>query len=154
MFNVSPSDGCRHVGLDSYDDKYCPCNMVWPSVALSNLASLISRNRSWLVSVSLLEPAHSKKNLIAFYVHFLLLRFFSLSVDLEAVPYSSLILIEPPLFHKPDLSANQSWVTRSVLFRNAQPDVWPTVEDAMLWHKARAPWKAWHPEVLQVFSVS
>lgn len=117
-------------------------------------SGLVDLEKSKLVGVSLCGGAGAQYENSNTSLYALSQMHHSLTVDLEAVPYSALILVELPLFHKPDVSLNQSWNARSASFTNAQPDVWPTIEDAMLWHKARKPWKRWHPEALQVFSVS
>jgi hypothetical protein len=71
-----------------------------------------------------------------------------------AIPYHTLIFVEPSLVHRSILHEHNQILHRSIAYANDQPDVWPTIEDAMRWHKVRAPWKEWGAEALQVFSVS
>jgi hypothetical protein len=71
-----------------------------------------------------------------------------------AIPYYALILVEPALFQRSVSHVYSHILCRGIAYATAQPDVWPTIQDAMHWHKARAPWEEWHPDTLQVFSVS
>ncbi|KAF8578941.1 hypothetical protein K439DRAFT_1620926 [Ramaria rubella] len=72
--------------------------------------------------------------------------------DIGYIPFDAVILVEPPLLSKSVIPAHKEYISRSIDYHIAQPDVWPTIEDAMRWHRAKMPWRSWHPEALQVFS--
>jgi hypothetical protein len=72
----------------------------------------------------------------------------------ESILFDALILIEPALISRNAEVIQKEFVARSISTIQAQLDVWPTIEDSTNWHKARLPWKGWHPDVLEVFWVS
>jgi len=69
------------------------------------------------------------------------------------LPYDAVIMIEPPLLNRDVITSQKKFIARIVALNKAIPDVWHTMDDAINWHKERAPWKTWDPEVLQVFLV-
>ncbi|THH29498.1 hypothetical protein EUX98_g4691 [Antrodiella citrinella] len=83
-----------------------------------------------------------------------------LSLDgcpLDRIPYSSLILVEPPMLSRPLLEKMLSssdgtnllhMVIKAVLKRK---DVWSSREEARQFFAKRYPWKKWDPRVLDFF---
>jgi len=72
--------------------------------------------------------------------------------EIGLLPFHTVILLEPPLFNSSALPAHKQFIARNIAVNKIRPDLWPTLEDAMTWHKGRAPWNTWHSEVLQVFA--
>jgi len=109
------------------------------AIALRHLvrSGLVDVRNSKLVGVS--HSAGVGSNLIA-------------DPEIGHIPFDELILLEPPLFTRSALPFHEKFCARNIAFSKARLDVWPTFEDAINWHKERAPWSMWHPEVFQVFS--
>ena len=63
-------------------------------------------------------------------------------------------MLEPTLF---DLDIKEEFIALEKRVRIAnkkRPRVWPSIEAAMEYYRTRAPWTIWHPEVLELMSVS
>ncbi|KAK7045725.1 hypothetical protein VNI00_007558 [Paramarasmius palmivorus] len=74
---------------------------------------------------------------------------------LNNVPYSSLILIDPPIQPKFTEIVSRPFVPPAQLemIRKAakvRKDVWSSRESARAWFATRAPWKIWDPKVLDL----
>ena len=72
----------------------------------------------------------------------------------RGTPFRRIILLEPTLF---DLDIKEGFIALEKRVRIAnkkRPRVWPSIEAAMEHYRTRAPWTIWHPEVLELMSVS
>ncbi|CAL1709623.1 unnamed protein product [Somion occarium] len=70
----------------------------------------------------------------------------------RGTPFRRIVLLEPTLFDL-DIEENFKALEQRVRIANRKrPRVWPTVEDAMAYHRNRVPWKLWDPEVLELMS--
>lgn len=75
-----------------------------------------------------------------------------------ALPYISLILIEPSLVTKELYYAHIDDRKASMALRvnatSVRRDAWPTRDDAFNYFSKRLPWKIWDPRVVRLLSVS
>ena len=72
----------------------------------------------------------------------------------RGTPFRRIILLEPTLF---DLDIKEEFIAlekRVRISNKKRPRVWPSIEAAMEYYRTRAPWTIWHPEVLELMSVS
>ena len=69
-------------------------------------------------------------------------------------PPRCIILIEPMFFDRRVESDFAAYTSRVHRYNKKREHIWQTLDEAMAFHVKRLPWNAWHPEVLNWFSVS
>jgi len=71
----------------------------------------------------------------------------------QGVNIQRLILFEPMLWDKRIEPIFESMENQVVKSNRKRQSIWIDLDDAMLYHKARHPWKAWDPRVLDLMKV-
>lgn len=98
---------------------------------------------------------NSVSNLIEFTLH--LRRALSTAgYPTNRLPYSSMIIVDPPMMTKEILAAAMSRRTTMLAvieLAKTRKDTWPSREAAKVWLGKRLPWKRWTPQVLDLYVV-
>lgn len=74
----------------------------------------------------------------------------------NALPYISMILVEPVMASKGEITSSMDSNPKTELLYKAiskRQDFWPNKEDALNSLKVRMPWKAWDKEILDIYVV-
>jgi hypothetical protein len=75
-------------------------------------------------------------------------------MDLFAIPYAALVLIEPTIVSREDFKGRiEKMVMGFSAATKTRRDKWPSREVAHQWMKARYPWRVWDPRMLQALIV-
>ncbi|PBK71172.1 alpha/beta-hydrolase [Armillaria solidipes] len=66
------------------------------------------------------------------------------------IMFDSLVLVESPIHH-PSAEVHHTAMFKAFAAVNNRHDIWPSREAAKAWLGKRFPWKAWDPEVLDIY---
>ncbi|KAJ7492901.1 Alpha/Beta hydrolase protein [Mycena galericulata] len=73
-------------------------------------------------------------------------------LPLTALPYTSIVLIEPTLATREVFSCHVADRTAAVAGTLVRREQWRSRAEAYAWFARRAPWKRWDPRVLRIFT--
>lgn len=77
--------------------------------------------------------------------------------SLSKLPFSSIILIEPPWMTRDILAKISRYpkqLKRAIESTRTRTDIWQSREACREWMAHREPYKKWHPRVLDLFVVT
>jgi hypothetical protein len=72
----------------------------------------------------------------------------------DKIPFTSIILVEPPLFSKAMYELHKTPMYSAVATMTPmRRDVWPDFQTAKQWMMKRLPWSSWSPEAMDKYVV-